>query len=247
MRRFAYAMCVLLAVSCSIAAQAGVYTFVPNPTDMRDLSHNEWYMWKFTWSAPAGEQITEATLTFKDITNWRNESYNRLQVHLINDPSTSGWTYLNQRTEYGKVQRTYVRTDNDNSSDNFASWTNQKLVGIYSDRDGVYHEYSASSDPDITFTFSDLANICYDSNGNPINIDPDPNPTDLIPTLNAWAADGNWALGFDPDCHFYNNGITFTVTTAPTPPDQPIPEPATIVLASLGMSAMLGARRMRRK
>ncbi len=45
-----------------------------------------------------------------------------------------------------------------------------------------------------------------------------------IVALNAYALDGRFAMGFDPDCHFYNDGAKLIVETAP------VPEPSTIVL-----------------
>ncbi len=45
-----------------------------------------------------------------------------------------------------------------------------------------------------------------------------------ISVLNAYALDGRFAMGFDPDCHFYNDGAKLTVETVP------VPEPSTVVL-----------------
>jgi hypothetical protein len=36
---------------------------------------------------------------------------------------------------------------------------------------------------------------------------------------------GNIAIGLDPDCHFYNNGVMLTITTG-----NPVPEPAALLL-----------------
>jgi MYXO-CTERM domain-containing protein len=65
--------------------------------------------------------------------------------------------------------------------------------------------------------------------------------------LESDVADGIAALAFDPDCHFYNNGITFTITTGFEPGGDnppPIPEPlaGTTLLAGL----VVLARRRRR-
>ena len=44
----------------------------------------------------------------------------------------------------------------------------------------------------------------------------------------------NCAFGFDPDCHFWNNGITFSFTTAPTA----TPEPTTLALLGTGLAGL---------
>jgi hypothetical protein len=53
---------------------------------------------------------------------------------------------------------------------------------------------------------------------------------DQIKSLNLYAADGRFGLGFDPDCHFYNNGVTLAISTGIVP----VPEPQTLVLLALG-------------
>ena len=57
-----------------------------------------------------------------------------------------------------------------------------------------------------------------------------------IVTLNSFAADGVFGIGFDPDCHYWNDGIVLTVDT--------IPEPATCLLLGLG-ALMVRKRKIR--
>lgn len=58
----------------------------------------------------------------------------------------------------------------------------------------------------------------------------------LLDTLNAYAATqptsgkANFGFGIDPDCHYYNSGITFEITTCPT-----VPVPGAVLLGSIGV------------
>jgi hypothetical protein len=67
---------------------------------------------------------------------------------------------------------------------------------------------------------------------------------DEIDMLNDYAFDGLFGLGFDPDCHFYNDGVSLDVVTALMPP--PIPEPATMALVLVGGAAVLQRRRTKK-
>jgi len=100
--------------------------------------------------------------------------------------------------------------DYQNPSNYFASWDGV-LVGTWTDPIG-----GPSGASDLTINFDAAA----------------------IAAMNIYAADGVFGIGLDPDCHYYNTGVTLTVTT--------IPEPTTMVLFGLGMVGFGAYRRFRK-
>ncbi|MBS1819480.1 MAG: PEP-CTERM sorting domain-containing protein [Acidobacteria bacterium] len=60
-----------------------------------------------------------------------------------------------------------------------------------------------------------------------------------LTTLNNYIANGyDFALGFDPDCHFTNDGISLQLTTGGVNTQAAVPEPASILLLGTGLLAV---------
>ncbi|MBW1902422.1 MAG: hypothetical protein JRJ20_12420 [Deltaproteobacteria bacterium] len=166
---------------------AGAVSMQPDPVDLYDLSHGTYYIWGINWSIPPGETIVEASLSFDDIRNWKEEP-NDLYVHLLDDPDVGTFSYCD--------------TKSGNEFENQGVLLN-------------HWEDLSNTAQDITYHFD----------------------ADELIALNQYAADGNFGFGFDPDCHFYNDGITFTIETSA------IPVPGAFFLLASGLICLVGVRR----
>ena len=170
-----------LLLAGSVTTQAAVYTYQPTPADMSDFDHYAAYSWGLEWQH-TDEEIKGATLTFKNIYDWKVEE-DFLYVHLL---------------DLGQADLGVSRFDDLGEGDYFDG--QGELITVWSDPAG------GGPGTDITFTFNESQ----------------------LALLNQNAADGYFGFGFDPDCHYFNDGIELNLTTA-------VPEPATMLLFGLGI------------
>lgn len=200
-----------------------------------DLDH----YYNYTWGMDLGldfsqVEITAASITFNNIYNWDDGSYD-LYVHLL-DLDT-------KLTTYGGPAGVGYSYDGQGGGDAFASVSANPANGTLLEHYEYDYAYSKKYNPstrDIRTkwdrdTGQGSRDITYDFTASE------------IAALMTYASDGIVGLGFDPDCHFYNDGISFKVTTASLPTGGEVPEPTTMLLFGTGLIGIAGMRRRRNK
>ena len=176
-------------------AQAGTYTFQPDPVDLGDLDHGMYYIWgiDLTGKLMDDEYIESASLSIKEINDWTVEPGDHLYIHLLDNPTVGTFS------------------DDDSVSGDNNEFTGQGLwLVTYEDTNGSAFE---------NFTH-DILGAQLDTLNTYVN-----NPT----------TDKVFGFGFDPDCHYWNEGVTVTVKT--------VPEPSTALFAVIGAGLCLMGRR----
>ena len=181
-----------------------------------DLDHHSAYTWRIGGVNLTGQNITSATLTFHNISNWDNNP-NMLFIHLL-DTARNGGVASFQDATGTPVPSTQIQ-------DNFAgSLLNSNPLVAAGTGNILLAQRSFTTTPSTyvyTFTQAQLNILStFFLNGSDI------------------------AFGFDPDCHFWNNGISFSFTTCPT---TATPEPATLALLGTGLAGLYYRRRLKKR
>jgi hypothetical protein len=201
-------------------ALADTVTFTPTPANLNDLDHHMAYTWRIDNISLAGKTLTGAKLTFKNIRNWDSNT-NMLFVHLLDTAKNAGVaSFVDDPTNSSPV--TDITDDFANTRyHNQSGWL---VANGTADTFLGQHSFpTTGADWVINFTQAQL------------NV------------LAAYIANGsNFAFGMDPDCHFFNDGIKFELTTSANPPTS-VPEPTTMTLLGTGLASLYYRRRRQQK
>lgn len=194
----------------NLKADAATYTFTPN-INPNSFTDGNYYLWDINWAPPAGQTILSATLYIDNIDDYatsRTDTSNLLSIYLLN--------YVgNPKSTYGLSEIAHTS--------NTTTWDGKETSKIEKALEGVSIGTYSDSTPVFPGGKLSPADLTFSLTGTLLN--------DLI-------ADDlkDFAIGFDPDCHFEQGSIKLVIVT--DPPAPATPEPATLSLLGLGFGLL---------
>jgi hypothetical protein len=209
------ALLAIIAVGNSASAAITTLSWQPSPADLNDLDHHQLYTWRIDNISVNPTTITSATISFNNIANWDTNS-NVLHLHLLDSAKFAGVaSFIDDPTNSAPV------TDLTNDFIN-TRYHGRSGWPIANGTAGTFlKDKSFSNTPtDYAYTFTGAQ----------------------LTALQQYLANGgDIALGFDPDCHYFNDGITFTLNFTP------VPEVANMIPIALLLVAAIGFEIRRRR
>jgi len=242
MKKISILTTMLVILLLPMIVQASTYTFQPydgNDNDVFDFDHNNLYIWGIKTSTPippANEVITSAAITITNLNNWDNLD-NILKFYLVDNPrinDTTGTTVdiisigdsqsqaPNKEIPFYETSDLCLPNQSCNSGKKFTDYRQLNITYTDTNGTGTVDQFAYS------FSDSEIAVLTtYLGTANPF----------LKKTYSTSYMDTNFGLGFDPDCHYYNSGVTLTIETSP------VPEPTSLLLLGFGLMGLAGVTR----
>jgi len=180
-----------------------------------NLDHHDAYTWRIAGIDLTGKSITGATLTFHNISNW-DKNANMLFIHLLDTAKNQGVASFQDAPAN---QAPVIDINDDFAGTRLA---NNPLVAPGTGNTFLTQHSFTTTPQDFVYTFT----------------------SSQLQILSTYFLNGSdVAFGFDPDCHFWNDGITFSFTTAPTA----TPEPTTLALLGTGLAGLYYRRKRKQQ
>ncbi len=186
------------------------------PNDLWDLDHYYFYVWDIELDIPQGQTVVSANLSIDNINNWIVEDEDVLYMSMLaNDDITAA-------VDDGVISpwfNVYMGHDGQSQKGNELDGYGM-TIDVFTDDNEVSQQENPSENYTYTFTNAQLDVL------NSLIID-----------------DGGFGLGFDPDCHYYNDGIYLTIVTSDQVDVARTPEPGAITLTGLGIGLVSWLKR----
>jgi hypothetical protein len=250
-----------LALLVPAAVKAGSYSFTDASSNVENLAHGTSYTWGLTQGGSTGETalqtaiksgqtITNATLTLTGIWDWTSEPDDVLYVNILNNVTPGDKSYEYNSSPDNPDTQGYGTDPFVVGTANYAATAaNLSFTGVTAGTGQTNSLLKApvtatnpAADPG-TWSAYDHGGSASDASTVVITLS-SANMALLDSYLSADSSSADIGLGFGPDCHFYDSGVTLSITTGPSSvPDNG----STLIALGCGLFALIGFRRFARR